>query len=99
MTDPEMISTGVTMLRLQLLGMPLMGICLIVICTFQATGKATGAFVLSACRQGIVFLPVIIVLAALLGLKGVMIAQVTADVITTMVAFILFKAFLWKDIN
>jgi multidrug efflux pump len=36
--------------------MPLMGICLILICTFQATGKAAGALILSSCRQGLVFL-------------------------------------------
>ena len=98
LTDPDMINTGVTMLRMQLLGMPLMGICLIVICSFQATGKATGAFILSACRQGIVFLPVMIILSKMMGMTGVISAQFTSDIVTTVVAFILFKVFLWKEI-
>ena len=98
LTDPEMIKMGVTMLRMQLLGMPLMGVCLIVICSFQATGKATGAFVLSACRQGIVFLPVMIVLSLLMGLNGVISAQFVSDIFTIVVAFVLFKVFLWKEI-
>lgn len=98
LTDPEMIKMGVTMLRMQLLGMPLMGVCLIVICSFQATGKATGAFVLSACRQGIVFLPVMIVLSLMIGLNGVISAQFVSDIFTTVVAFVLFKVFLWKEI-
>lgn len=98
LTDPEMIKMGVTMLRMQLLGMPLMGVCLIVICSFQATGKATGAFVLSACRQGIVFLPVMIVLSLMMGLNGVISAQFVSDIFTTVVAFVLFKVFLWKEI-
>ena len=98
LTDPEMIKMGVMMLRMQLLGMPLMGVCLIVICSFQATGKATGAFVLSACRQGIVFLPVMIVLSLMMGLNGVISAQFVSDIFTTVVAFVLFKVFLWKEI-
>jgi Na+-driven multidrug efflux pump len=75
-----------------------MGVCLIVICSFQATGKATGAFVLSACRQGIVFLPVMIVLSLMMGLNGVISAQFVSDIFTTVVAFVLFKVFLWKEI-
>lgn len=46
-----MIATGSSMLLFQLLGMPLMGICLILICTFQATGKAAGALILSSCGR------------------------------------------------
>lgn len=99
LTDEAMIATGSKMLLFQLLGMPLMGICLIVICTFQATGKASGAFILSSCRQGIVFLPAIIILSSALGLNGVIAAQFTADIVTTVVAFGLFKALVWKEIR
>ena len=98
LSDPEMIRIGVSMLRWQLLGAPLMGICLTAIVSFQSTGKASGAFVLSACRQGIVFLPVIFILSATMGFAGVIRAQFVSDIVTTVVAFILFKAFLWKDI-
>ena len=99
LTAPDMISMGATMLRWQLLGAPLMGICLILIVAFQSTGKATAAFILSACRQGIVFLPVIITLSMIAGLKGVIAAQFVSDIITTAIALILFKAFLWKEIK
>lgn len=98
LSDEAMIATGSKMLLFQLLGMPLMGICLIVICTFQATGKAAGAFILSSCRQGLVFLPAIIVLSSVLGLNGVIAAQFTADIVTTVVAFGLFKVFLWREV-
>ena len=93
-----MIDSGAAMLRMQLLGIPFMGICLIVICTFQSTGKAVGAFVLSACRQGIVFLPVMIIMSRIFGLTGVISAQFAADLFTTVVAFGLFRIFLWKEI-
>ena len=99
LTDEAMIASGAKMLLFQLFGMPLMGICLIVICTFQATGKAIGAFIMSSCRQGIVFLPAIIILSSILGLDGVIAAQFTADIVTTVVAFVLFKALVWKEIR
>ncbi len=98
LSDPSMIASGAAMLRMQLLGIPFMGICLIVICTFQSTGKAVGAFVLSACRQGIVFLPVMIIMSRIFGLTGVISAQFAADLFTTVVAFGLFRIFLWKEI-
>ncbi len=99
LTDPDMINMGVTMLIWQLLGAPLMGICLILIVAFQSTGKAAGAFVLSACRQGIVFLPVIILLSIAAGLNGVIATQFVSDIITTAVALVLFKIFLWKELK
>lgn len=98
LTDPAMIESGSTMLMFQLMGMPLMGICLIFICAFQSTGKATGAFTLSACRQGIVFFPALVILSGLLGLQGVITAQFISDIITTAIAFILFRIFLAKEI-
>ena len=98
LSDPAMIESGVKMLRLQLLGAPLMGVCLIMICTFQSTGKAAEAFILSACRQGIVFLPVMIIMSRIMGLTGVISAQFVADIVTTLVAFVLFRIFLWNEI-
>ena len=98
LSDPAMIEKGVMMLKMQLLGIPFMGICLIVICTFQSTGKAAGAFILSACRQGIVFLPVMIIMTRIMGLTGVISAQFAADLFTTVVAFVLFRIFLLKEI-
>jgi putative MATE family efflux protein len=98
LSAPELIEMGSKMLRWQLIGMPFMGICLIVIVTFQSTGKAVGAFILSACRQGIVFLPMIIILSKSFGLDGVIAAQFASDIFTTIVAFGLFRASLWKEI-
>lgn len=98
LTDSAMIETGAMMLRYQLLGMPLMGMCLIVICTLQATGKGIGALILSACRQGIIFLPVIIILSSISGFDGVIRAQFIADLGTTIIAFIIFRITLWKEV-
>jgi putative MATE family efflux protein len=99
LSDEGLISLGAKMLRMQLLGMPLVGVCLIFICSFQSTGKALSAFVLSACRQGIVYLPVIIIASTMLGLNGVISAQVISDIVTTIIAFFIFRNSLYKDIK
>ncbi len=97
--DASLINAGTSMLRMQLLGMPLMGICLVMICAFQSTGKAGSAFILSACRQGIVYLPIIIICSTLLGMQGVVMSQALSDVVTTVVAFIIFFNGLYKEIR
>lgn len=91
LTDPEMINTGIAMLRFQLLGIAFMGMSLTIICTFQAMGKALSALILSACRQGIVYLPCIVILSFALGLQGVIMAQFVADAMTLAIAYGLYR--------
>jgi putative MATE family efflux protein len=97
--DERLIALGVHMLRIQLLGMPFMAICLIFICAFQSTGKALSALTLSACRQGLVYLPVIVICSAFMNLEGVIISQAISDVVTTAVAVLIFRIGLYKNIN
>ena len=47
---------------------------------FLALGKGTAGFILGACRQGICFLPVILLLPELLGMNGILYAQPIADI-------------------
>ena len=48
---------------------------------FLALGKGTAGFILGACRQGICFLPVILLLPELLGMNGILYAQQIADIL------------------
>ncbi|WP_044913925.1 hypothetical protein [Butyrivibrio sp. WCE2006] len=43
------------------------------------------------CRQGVVFLPMIILLSSFLGLNGIIATQFISDLLTTVIAFILLK--------
>ena len=66
--------------------------------TFQSIGKPAEATFLSACRQGVFFLPLIIILPRLWQLRGVELTQPLADVLTFIVCFpFLFKFF--KELN
>lgn len=99
MDDPAIISTGVPMLRRVLCGMPFIGLIMVTTCIFQATGKALGAFLLSAGRQGYVYLIVIVAASSLFGYNGVISAQPAADVITALLAFLLFRYMLADELK
>lgn len=52
---------------------------------FLALGKGTAGFVLGACRQGICFVPIILLLPSFWGINGILYAQPIADVISAIV--------------
>ena len=52
---------------------------------FLALGKGTKGFVLGACRQGICFVPVIILLPKICGINGILYAQPIADVFSAVI--------------
>ena len=56
-----------------------------------ALGKGTAGFLLGACRQGICFIPVILLLPEIFGLNGILYAQPAADVLSAIVT--VFMAF------
>lgn len=64
---------------------------------FLALGKGAAGFFLGACRQGICFVPVILVLPLVWGVKGILYAQPVADVlsagITAFMAYHLHQEF------
>lgn len=50
-----------------------------------ALGKSTAGFILGACRQGICFIPVIMILPKFAGINGIFYAQPSADVMSAIV--------------
>lgn len=52
---------------------------------FLALGKGTAGFILGACRQGICFVPVILILPLIWGMNGILYAQPIADVISAII--------------
>lgn len=80
--DAEVIALGVFALQAQCMVMPLFGVTTTVNMALQSTGKAGSATFLALCRQGIFFLPLIMLLPQLIGVAGVQLAQPFADVCT-----------------
>lgn len=80
--DPAVVEIGTKALRAQCVAMPFIPLGVMCNMTFQSIGKSGTATVLSMARQGIFFLPLIILLPRLFGLTGVQITQPVADVCT-----------------
>lgn len=97
--DTSIIAIGVPMLRMQQVGMIFIAIVLVTTCTFQSAGKAVGAFLLSASRQGIIFGVVILFASRLFGYLGVLAAQAVSDIFTAILAVCLFRNGIYKEIK
>ncbi len=80
--DAKVIEVGVAALRMQCLTFPLAA--WIVMCNMmsQTIGKAFRASFLAVARQGLFFVPAVLILPKLLGLTGVEISQTAADLIS-----------------
>lgn len=83
--DAAVIEIGSLAFRLQCLALPVLGFTCVCNMALQNTGHAWQATVLSACRQGICFVPLILTLPRWMGLLGVQAAQPLADVLSAVV--------------
>jgi Na+-driven multidrug efflux pump len=83
--DKEVVDIAIIALRAQLLALFLNPIATCTNMLFQSVGKNKEATILAFLRNGIAFIPVLLVLAKTLGLFGVEISQAIADVITCIV--------------
>lgn len=87
--DAEMIRIGEKALRANGISFLLFGYYTVYSSLFLALGKAKEGFILGACRQGICFVPVILILPMIWGMNGILYAQVAADVISAGIAGIM----------
>ena len=87
--NTEMISVGAKSLRANGLSFILFGFYTVYSSLFLALGKGSAGFFLGACRQGICFVPVILLLPALWGLNGILYAQPIADVISAIITVLM----------
>jgi putative MATE family efflux protein len=84
--DPEVIAIGATMLIIQMLVSPFLGLQFIVTTVYQSLGKALPSLILTVCRQGLAFIPILIIGSSLFQLQGIIWAQPLADVVSIILA-------------
>ena len=87
--DAEMVRVGSIALRANGLSFVLFGFYTVYSFLFLVMGKATEGCILGACRQGISFVPAILILPAVWGLSGVLYAQPIADIISAIVTAVM----------
>ncbi|MXP74158.1 MATE family efflux transporter [Lachnospiraceae bacterium WCA-9-b2] len=83
--DAEMIRIGAASLRANGISIMLFEFYTVYSSLFLALGKGREGFILGACRQGICFIPVILLLPMVWGLNGIMYAQPIADVLSAVI--------------
>ena len=83
--DAEMIRIGAASLRADGISIMLFGFYPVYSSLFLALGKGRESFILGACRQGICFIPVILLLPMIWGLNGILYAQPIADVLSAII--------------
>lgn len=94
--ERKVIEIGTHALRFQCLAMPFMTIGVMANMTFQCVGKPWMSTFLSSCRQGIYFLPLILILPRIFGITGVEITQPIADALTCLTSGPFILSFIKK---
>ena len=80
--DPDLIRIGAVTLRWQCAVFPLVPLCTATNMLFQNIRMTFPATLLSICRNGLFFLPALLLLPLWLGMTGVQMAQAVADLLT-----------------
>lgn len=83
--DTEMIRIGAAALRANGLSFMLFGFYTVYSFLFLVMGRAKEGCILGTCRQGICFVPVILLLPRVMGLNGILYAQPAADVLSAVI--------------
>ena len=92
--DPAVTAVALPAFHYQCLAMLLQPIIVVANMTFQSVGASGRATFLACCRQGVFFIPLILILPRTHGLFGVEICQPIADVLTFLVSLPFLLAFL-----
>ena len=91
LTDQTAFSYAVQFARILLSTSFLFGVFYVLVNALQAMGAATPALLISMSRQGIIFIPALFILQTAIGMTGLVWAQPVADVLSILIAAILFE--------
>lgn len=84
--DDAVVAVGKVALRCQTAVIPLMATVIMTNMMLQSMGRGLKASITSSARNGIFFIPLILILPRLLGLTGVEITQTCADVLSLLIS-------------
>lgn len=90
-SDKDVIFYGRDMLIATVISGPVLGILFLCINSLQAIEKPFLATVISICRQGFIYIPLLYILDSILGLTGINFTQAVADYLSIILSILLFK--------
>ena len=91
LTDLTALASGVHFTRILMSTAWLIGAFAICQNTLQAVGAATPALLASVFRQGVIFIPAVFLMKALLGVDGLIWAQPVADVLSLVIVIFMLR--------
>ena len=94
--DPEVVELGTTALRWQMISLPFTAYVILNNMMLQTVGENLRASILAMARQGLFFVPLILLLPRVLKFPGVMVAQPLSDFCAFLLAIPLSTSFLGK---
>jgi Na+-driven multidrug efflux pump len=90
--NPAVVEYGSRLLISQVALYPAFGLCYMMTITFQTIGASRFGLFLSTIRQGIFYIPFIILLPRIWGINGIYFTQPIADVLTLIVCILSYKS-------
>ncbi len=88
--DANVIELGVKMLIALMSPGPIIGIMFVLNFSFQGMGKGIQSLILSIGRQGLIYIPLLFILNAAVGLEGIIWAQASADYACVIMSLIMW---------
>lgn len=88
---PQVVEFGRCLLISQVALYPAFGLCYMMTITFQTIGSSRMGLFLSLIRQGLFYVPSILVLPRIMGVMGIYLSQPAADVLTILVCLCLVR--------
>jgi len=93
--DTKLIAFGSPAMQLYLFALPAVGVQVLAAGYFQAVGKARAALIISLARQGLIYLPLLVILPPFFQMQGVLLATP----ISTLAAFLISGIWLLVDVQ
>ena len=84
--DEKVIEIGSIVLRCHLCSLPLAATIILANMMYQTIGRVGGATVLAMARQGIFFIPTVLILPIFFGISGIYVTQCVSDVLAFTIA-------------
>ncbi len=94
-TDPSAFAYGVEFSRILLSTNSLFGVFYVLTNALQAMGAAVPSLIINLSRQGLIYIPALFILKAWLEINGLVWAQPVADILSLLLAVILYE----KDVR
>lgn len=89
LTEPAALEAGVRFSRIMLSTAWLFGAFYVLLNALQGMGAATPALIASICRQGLIYIPAVFIMDAIVGMDGLAWSQPVADIVSLLLVVVL----------